>query len=141
MHANSAIGGHAPFCTGGIALDLQRTDAGFPSAVIRKAQHLSALRFKRDSRVPIRFTARAIDPFNRALSVNAPAMMWNPQMPFGLASLDGVISRAALQIAYANDFLFLFYTSIPAVLLVWLMRRPQLPGASPPKREDLHLSE
>ena len=74
-------------------------------------------------------------------SVNAPAMMWNPQMPFGLASIDGVISRAALQIAYANDFLFLFYTSIPAVLLVWLMRRPQLPGAAPPKREDAHLPD
>src|SRR4029450_2358562 len=85
--------------------------------------------------------AEHIDPFNRALGVNAPSMMWNPQMPFGLASLDGVISRAALQIAYSNDFLFLFYTSIPAVLLVWLMRRPQLPGATPPQREDLHLSE
>jgi DHA2 family multidrug resistance protein len=85
--------------------------------------------------------AANVDPFNRALGVNAPAMMWNPQLPFGLASIDGVISRAALQIAYANDFLFLFYTSIPAVLLVWLMRRPQLPGALPPKREDIHLSE
>ncbi len=85
--------------------------------------------------------AANIDPFNRALGVNAPSMMWNPQMPFGLASLDGVISRAALQIAYSNDFLFLFYTSIPAVLLVWLMRRPQLPGAVPLKPEDIHHPE
>ena len=45
-----------------------------------------------------------IDPFNRALGVNAQSMMWNPQMPFGLASLDSMISRAALQIAYSNDF-------------------------------------
>ena len=81
--------------------------------------------------------AEHIDPFNRALGVNAQSMMWNPQMPFGLASIDGVISRAALQIAYANDFLFLFYTSIPAVLLVWLMRRPNLPGAIPPKPEEI----
>ena len=85
--------------------------------------------------------AANVDPFNRALGVNAAAMMWNPQLPFGLASIDGVISRSALQIAYANDFLFLFYTSLPAVLLVWLMRRPQLPGATPPRREDIHLSE
>jgi MFS transporter, DHA2 family, multidrug resistance protein len=89
------------------------------------------------------FTVRAqiaehIDPFNRALDVNVPAMMWNPQLPFGLTALDGVISRAALEIAYANDFLFLFYTSLPALLLVWMMRRPQLPGAPPegPKIAD-----
>jgi hypothetical protein len=61
-------------------------------------------------------------------------MMWNPQMSFGLESLDGMISRAALEVAYANDFLFLFYVSIPAVLLVWFMKRPQLPGAIPPGR-------
>jgi DHA2 family multidrug resistance protein len=75
--------------------------------------------------------AENVDPFNRALGVNAPAMMWNPQLPHGLASLDGVITQGALQIAYANDFRFLFYTSVPAILLVWLMRRPQLPGAIP----------
>src|SRR5262245_25022118 len=85
--------------------------------------------------------AEHVDPFNRALGVNAPSMMWNPQMPFALAQINGMISRAALEIAYSNDFLFLFYTSIPAVLLVWLMRRPQLPGATPIKSEDMHLSE
>jgi DHA2 family multidrug resistance protein len=78
--------------------------------------------------------AEHVDPFNRALGVNAPSMMLNPQMPFGLGSLDGMISRAALEVAYANDFLFLFYVSIPAVLLVWLMKRPELPGAIPPGR-------
>jgi len=83
--------------------------------------------------------AEHIDPFNRALGVNAQSMMWNPQMPFGLQSLDGMISRAALQVAYSNDFLFLFYTSIPAVLLVWLMRRPTFQG--PPKPEDIHHGE
>jgi MFS transporter, DHA2 family, multidrug resistance protein len=85
--------------------------------------------------------AEHVDPFNRALGVNAQSMMWNPQMPFGLTAINGMISKAALQIAYSNDFLFLFYTSIPAVLLVWLMKRPQLPGAAPIKREDMHLSE
>jgi MFS transporter, DHA2 family, multidrug resistance protein len=85
--------------------------------------------------------AESIGPFNRALDVNAPSMMWNPHMPFGLASLDGLISRAALQIAYSNDFLFLFYTSIPAVLLVWLMKRPNLQGMAPPKPEDIQHGE
>jgi DHA2 family multidrug resistance protein len=81
--------------------------------------------------------AESVGPFNRALGVDAPSMMWNPQTPFGLTAIDAEISRAALQIAYSNDFLFLFYTSIPALLLIWLMRRPQLPGAAPPRREDL----
>jgi DHA2 family multidrug resistance protein len=81
--------------------------------------------------------AENVGPFNRALGVDAPSMMWNPQTPFGLTAIDAEISRAALQIAYSNDFLFLFYTSIPALLLIWLMRRPQLPGAAPPRREDL----
>jgi len=74
--------------------------------------------------------AEHVDPFNRALDVNAPSMMWNPDTPVGLSTLDGMIARAALQIAYSNDFLFLFYTSVPALLLVWLMKKPRLPGAS-----------
>ncbi len=79
--------------------------------------------------------AEHVDPFNRALGVNAQAMMWNPNLPFGLSALNGVINQAALQIAYSNDFLFLFYISLPGALLVWLMRRPQLPGAVPPRIE------
>jgi len=86
--------------------------------------------------------AESIGPFNRALDVNAQSMMWNPHMPFGLMSLDGLISKAALQIAYSNDFLFLFYTSMPAVLLVWLMKRPQLNGpAAPIKPEEMQHGE
>jgi len=85
--------------------------------------------------------AEHIDPFNRALGVNAPSMMWNPQMPFGLGSLDGMIARAALEIAYTNDFLFLFYVSVPAVVLVWFMKRPQLPGAPLPVREALQQAD
>jgi DHA2 family multidrug resistance protein len=81
--------------------------------------------------------AEHVGPFNRALGVNAPSMMLNPQLPFGLETLNGMITRAALEIAYANDFLFLFYTSIPAVLLVWFMKRPQLPGAMPLKPEEM----
>jgi len=80
-----------------------------------------------------------ITPFNRALGVNEPSMMWNPNMPFGLQQLDAVINRDALQIAYANDFLFMFYASLPVLLFIWLMRKPQLQVQ--PKLEDLHPSE
>ena len=37
-------------------------------------------------------------PFNRALGVNAPGVMLNPQMPFGLQALDGLISFRAQEI-------------------------------------------
>src|SRR5262249_2683198 len=34
-------------------------------------------------------------PFNRALSVNAPSMMMNPEIPFGLSALNGLITLRA----------------------------------------------
>ena len=34
-------------------------------------------------------------PFNRALGVNGPSMMMNPQIPFGLANLNGLIEYRA----------------------------------------------
>lgn len=82
--------------------------------------------------------AEQVDPFNRALTVNAPSMMWNPQMPHGLTALDQIISRVALEIAYSNDFLFLFYTSVPTLLLVWCMRPPKLLGAPGESNQIVH---
>lgn len=63
-------------------------------------------------------------PFNRMLSQNAPNMMWNTQIPFGLQGLDQVINQNAQVIAYANDFLFMFAISLPALVVILLMRRP-----------------
>ncbi len=119
-----------------------RTDASAIMNLLRNigaafSVSLTTMVLTRSTQIVHAQVAGNIDPFNRALGVNAQAMMWNPQMPFGLASLDSVISRAALQIAYANDFLFLFYTSIPALLLVWLMRRPTLPGATVVKPDQM----
>lgn len=65
-------------------------------------------------------------PFNRALSQNAPSMWWNLQMPFGAATLDAVINQNAQVISYANDFLFMFFVSLPALAVIFLMRRPAL---------------
>jgi DHA2 family multidrug resistance protein len=70
--------------------------------------------------------AEHITPFNRALTVNAPSMMWNPQLPFGLQQLNGVVEYNAQVIAYANDFLFMFLISAPALLVIFLMKRPRL---------------
>jgi DHA2 family multidrug resistance protein len=69
-------------------------------------------------------------PFNRALGVNAPSLMMNPQLPFGLQNLNGLIELRAQIEAYANDFLFMFYISLAAFPIIWMMKRPNfMPGA------------
>ncbi|MBS0472053.1 MAG: DHA2 family efflux MFS transporter permease subunit [Proteobacteria bacterium] len=74
--------------------------------------------------------------FNRALTVNAPSMMMNPQLPFGLQNLDGQIMYRAQVFAYQNDFLFMFYASLPALLVIWMMKRPVFaPGVPKPEME------
>ena len=62
--------------------------------------------------------------FNRALGVNGPSMMMNPQIPFGLANLNSLIEYRAKVQAYANDFLFMFLISLPVFLVIWMMKRP-----------------
>ena len=66
------------------------------------------------------------NPFNRALTTNAQSMFWNLQMPFGAAQLDRIIQYNAQIIAYANDFLFMFFISLPALFVLFLIRRPSL---------------
>jgi DHA2 family multidrug resistance protein len=70
--------------------------------------------------------AEHVTPFNRALFLNAPSMLWNTQLPFGLQQLNGVIEFNAQMIAYANDFMFMFFVSLPALLVIFLMRRPRM---------------
>jgi DHA2 family multidrug resistance protein len=76
--------------------------------------------------------AEHVTRFNRALGQNAPSMMWNPQLPFGLQQLNGVIEYNAQVIAYANDFLFMFFVSLPALLVIFLMKKPSLVQTAQP---------
>ena len=48
----------------------------------------------------------------------------NPRIPFGLSDMNGLISYRAEVQAYANDFLFMFYISLPVFFVIWLMKRP-----------------
>jgi len=76
-------------------------------------------------------------PFNRALGVNSESMFFNPQIPFGLSGFNRLIEyRAAVQ-AYANDFLFMFYISLPVFVVIWLMKRPKLSAATEAKIEEM----
>ena len=67
------------------------------------------------------------NPFNRNLGVNAQSLMWNPQLPFGLQQLSRIVEYNAEVIAYANDFLFMFFISgakekAPAAAMALLKR-------------------
>jgi len=78
--------------------------------------------------------AEHVNPFNRALGVNAPGMMYNPQMPFGVQNINHMIEYNAQVIAYSNDFLFMFFISLPAIIVILFMKKPQmLPGAPKPE--------
>ncbi|HUJ04312.1 MAG TPA: DHA2 family efflux MFS transporter permease subunit [Rhizomicrobium sp.] len=80
--------------------------------------------------------AEHVNMFNRNLTVNAPSMMWNPQLPFGAAQIDQLVNFNAAVIAYANDFLFMFFISLPALIVILLMKRPPIvPQAGAPKVE------
>ncbi|HWD27142.1 MAG TPA: DHA2 family efflux MFS transporter permease subunit [Rhizomicrobium sp.] len=75
-------------------------------------------------------------PFNRALGQNAASMMMSPQIPFGLQNLNGMIEYRAQVFAFQDDFLFMFYASLPALLVIWLMKRPVFaPNAPKPEME------
>jgi MFS transporter, DHA2 family, multidrug resistance protein len=63
-------------------------------------------------------------PFNRALGVNGPSMYYNTQIPFGLQNFDSIIQMRASIDAYSNAFLFMFYATLPAFLIIWMLRRP-----------------
>jgi DHA2 family multidrug resistance protein len=80
---------------------------------------------------------RHASPFNRALGVNSESLFFSPQIPFGLSGFNSLIDyRAAVQ-AYANDFLFMFYISLPVFVVIWLMKRPSFAGSAPPPVEAM----
>ena len=57
------------------------------------------------------------------------SMFMNPLIPFGMSSLNGLIEYRAQVQAYANDFLFMFYISLPVFLVIWMMKRPSFAQA------------
>jgi DHA2 family multidrug resistance protein len=63
----------------------------------------------------------SVTPFNRAL---AAIGMYDPATPQGAALLDKVVNEQAQIIAYSNDYMMLICTTLPALLLLLLMRRP-----------------
>ena len=80
--------------------------------------------------------AGQVSNFNRALGVNAQGVMMNPQMPFGLQRLEGMISYQAQEIVFSNAFLLMVYVSLPLFVCIWMMKRPRFNvGVPAPKVE------
>jgi DHA2 family multidrug resistance protein len=63
-------------------------------------------------------------PFNRALEAIGA---FNPATHHGAAMLDRLVSRQAEIIAYVNDYVLLICTTLPALLLLPMMRWPRRP--------------
>jgi MFS transporter, DHA2 family, multidrug resistance protein len=63
-----------------------------------------------------------VNPFNRAL---AAIGMYSPVTHQGVAMLDQEVNRQAQIIAYSDDYLMLICTTLPAILLLLIMRRPK----------------
>ena len=80
-------------------------------------------------------------PFNRALGINTPSMLYNLQLPSGRAAFDGAIRiRAAIE-AYSNDFLFMFYFALITFPIIWLMHRPAYSTSGHEKEEVVEVLE
>jgi MFS transporter, DHA2 family, multidrug resistance protein len=67
----------------------------------------------------------SITPFNRALqAVGSPHHWLDPATRHGAAVLDRIVNQQAQIVAYADDYILLIMTTLPALLLLLLMRLP-----------------
>jgi hypothetical protein len=68
----------------------------------------------------------SVTPFNRALQAVGPVRGWlDPATPHGVAMLDRIINHQAQIVAYSDDYVLLIITTVPAWLLLLLMRLPR----------------
>ena len=68
----------------------------------------------------------SVTPFNRALQAAGPMHQWlDPATRHGAALLDRIINEQAQIVAYANDYVLLIMATVPAWLLLLMMRLPR----------------
>ena len=67
----------------------------------------------------------SVNPFNRALQTLSSAHAWiDPARRHGAVMLDQIVNHQAQIIAYVDDYVLMIFTTLPALLLLLLMRRP-----------------
>jgi DHA2 family multidrug resistance protein len=77
----------------------------------------------------------SVTPFNRALQDGGAVQQHlNPATHHGAAILDHIINQQAQIIAYVDDYKMMIFTTLPALLLLFLMRRPR----QAPRPADSH---
>jgi MFS transporter, DHA2 family, multidrug resistance protein len=77
----------------------------------------------------------SVTPFNRALQDGGAVHQYlDPTTRHGAAMLDHIINQQAQIIAYVDDYKLMIFTTLPALLLLFLMRRPQ----QAPRAADSH---
>ena len=69
--------------------------------------------------------AAHVTPFNRMLQSGGAYLYWNSATQAGLNALNAEITRQASIIAYMDDFKLMLIVTLPAILLLFLMRRPR----------------
>ncbi len=68
----------------------------------------------------------AVTPFNRALQAAGLTHQWfDPATRHGAAMLDRIVNEQAQIVAYANDYVLLIMATVPAWLLLLMMRLPR----------------
>jgi len=72
-----------------------------------------------------------VTPFNRALGMGAAHALLDPATARGAVLLDGMIDRQAQIIAYVDTYRLMIFTTLPALLLLLLMRRPRAAAPAP----------
>ena len=76
----------------------------------------------------------SVNPFNRALQDGGSVHHFmDPVTQHGAVMLDHVINQQAQIIAYIDDYRMMIFTTLPALLLLFLMRRPR---HAPPSGEQ-----
>jgi MFS transporter, DHA2 family, multidrug resistance protein len=72
-----------------------------------------------------------VTPFSRMLQTSGAYLYWSAVVPKGLAALNAEVTRQAAIIAYNDDFKFMLLISLPAALVLLMMRRPNTAGGKP----------
>jgi MFS transporter, DHA2 family, multidrug resistance protein len=68
----------------------------------------------------------AVSPFNRALQAGDATQHWfGPTTRHGAVMLDRIVNEQAQIVAYANDYVLLIMATVPAWLLLFVVRLPR----------------
>jgi MFS transporter, DHA2 family, multidrug resistance protein len=74
----------------------------------------------------------SVTPFNRALQGGGiVSQMWNPLHAHGAAMMDQIVNQQAQITAYIDDYWLMIFSTLPSLLLLFLMRRPRMSSATP----------